>query len=187
VKLRIIQIKIDRRKAVRWRVLFKAQDVTTQARRERLCIRFEFCPLPPPRPLPGWELSGLPFFAGGVVGTGRVAEVVDTASPPLPPFFPPVPVETGSGVDETTGLTLLEVFGSFPPFPPLPVGDGTAGEVEGRFGEGTVELRTLEEGTSERVAVGLTAEVDSTSLEAGGITEDEVSSTFDAPLSETVK
>ena len=115
--------------------------------------------------------------------TGRAAEV-DTTSPPLPPFFPPVPVETGSGVDETTGLTLLveigrsaagEVFGSFPPFPPLPVGDGTAGE-----------LRTLEGETSERVAVGLTAEVDRVLVEAGGMTEDEVPLTFDAPLPVTV-
>ena len=122
--------------------------------------------------------------------TGRAVEV-DTTSPPLPPFFPPVAVETGSGVDETTGLTLLveigrsaagEVFGSFPP---LPVGDGTAGEGEERPDDETVELRTVEE-ISERVAVGLTTEVDRMPLEAGGMTEDEVPLTFDAPLSETV-
>ena len=159
-----------------------------------MCIRFEFCPLPPPRPLPDEESSGLPFFTGGVVDTGRAVED-DTTSPPLPPFFPPAPVETGSGVDETTDLTLLvelgrsaagEVFGSFPPFPPLPVGDGTAGEVEERSGDDTVELRTLEEETSERVAVGFTAEVDRMSLEAGGMTEDEVPLTLEAPLSLTV-
>jgi hypothetical protein len=122
------------------------------------------------------------------VGSGRAVEV-DTTSPPLPPFFPvevgrgvdettglTLLVEAGRGVDETTGLTLLvetgratmgEVFGPFPPFPPLPVDEGTAGEVEGRFGDETVELRTLEEETFERVAVGLTAEVDGMSLEAG--------------------
>jgi len=101
------------------------------------------------------------------VDSGRGVEV-DTTSFPLPPFFPPVPVETGRGVGATTGLTLLvettvdEVFGSFPPFPTLSVGDGTAGEVEER--------------TSERVAVGLTTEVDEMSLEAGGIAEvDEMS------------
>ena len=129
-----------------------------------------------------------------MVDTGGAVEV-DTTSPPLPPFFPPAPVETGRGVDETTDLTLLvevgrsaagEVFGSFPPFPPLPVGDGTAREVEEMSGDETLELRTLEEETSERVAVGLTAEVDRMPLEAGGMTEDEVPLTFDAPLSETV-
>lgn len=120
--------------------------------------------------------------------TGRAAEV-DTTSPPLPPFFPPAPV-SGTGVGETTGLTLLveigrsaagEVFGSFPLLPPLPVGDGTAGEVEE-----TIELRTVEEETPERVAVGLTTEVDRVPLEAGGMTEDEVPLPFDAPLLETV-
>jgi hypothetical protein len=75
--------------------------------------------------------------------------------------FPRVPVETGRTVEETTGFTLDEVFGSFPPFLPLPV--------EETSGEETVELRTLEEETSE----GLTTEVDEISLEAGGRAEDE--------------
>lgn len=132
---------------------------------------------------------------------GRAAEV-DTASPPLPPFFPPVPVEAGEGEGETTSLTLLVVtgrsatgvvFGSFPPFPPFPVGDGTAGEVGGVPGDETVELRTLEDETAGRVALGSTAEVDKVlfdaggmSVEAGGIAEDELELLAPAPPAVTV-
>ena len=156
-------------------------------------MRLEYCTSLPLRPLPDWESSGLPFFAGGMVESGRAAEEVETTSPPLPPFFPPVPVGTGRGVDETTGLTLLvvtgrsaagEVFGSFPPFPPFPsfpVGDG---EGEERPGDETVELRTLEEETPGRVAVDLTG-TDETSVEAGGIAEVEVELT-PAPPAVTV-
>jgi len=72
-----------------------------------------------------------------VLDSGRATEV-DTTSPPLPPFFPPVPVETGSSEDETV---------SSPPFPSLPVGEGTAGEVEETVDDETVELRTSEEET----------------------------------------
>jgi hypothetical protein len=60
---------------------------------------------------------------------------VDTTLPSLPPFFPPVLVETGSSEDETV---------SFPPFPPLPVGEGTAGEVEETVGDEAVDFRTSE-------------------------------------------
>jgi len=111
------------------------------------------------------------------VDWGR-GEEVDTTSLPLPPFFPPAPVETGRGVDETTDTLLVEtgrevaseVFTPFPPFPPLSVGDGTAGELVERPSDETVELSTLEE-TS--VAVDVTTEVDDMPLEAGGRTEDE--------------
>jgi len=114
------------------------------------------------------------------VDCGR-GEEVDTTSLPLPPFFPPAPVETGRGVDETTDLTLLvetgrevarEVFTSFPPFPPLSVGDGTAGELVERPGNETVEFSTLEEEIP--VAVDPTMEVDEMPLEAGGRAEDEM-------------
>ena len=129
-------------------------------------MRFEFRPLPLPPPVEVGsgsvdddETTG--FFlsppAGGVVGLGRAGELVTTL-PPLPPFFPPLSVGTGRSVeDETTvgsGMaTSVEVFGFFPPFAPLSVGEGAAGELEE---------------TSGRLAVGST-----TSLEAGGIEEDE--------------
>jgi len=62
----------------------------------------------------GFFVPGL-FPAAGV-SVGRAAEV-DVTSPPLLPFFPPDPVETGRG-------TVDEVFESFPPFPPSPVETG---------------------------------------------------------------
>ena len=69
-----------------------------------------------------------------LVETGS-SEDVDETSPPLPPFFPPVPVETGGAGDEMV---------SFPPFPPLSVEEGMAGEVEETGGNEAVELRTSE-------------------------------------------
>jgi len=73
-----------------------------------------------------------PFFPPVLVGTGGSE---DESLLPLPPFFPPVLVETGRSEDEMM---------SFPSFPPLPVGEG---EVEETAGNETVELKMSEEGT----------------------------------------
>ena len=75
---------------------------------------------------------------------------------------------TGSSVEDETTVEsgrATSVLGFFPPFPPLSVGEGMAGELEETF---------------ERVAVGL-----ATSLEAGGIVEDETELAA-CPLSVTV-
>lgn len=107
----------------------------------------------------GFLTSVLLFPGAGVLGSGR-ATGVDTTSPPLPPFFPPVLVGTGGSEDETlpplppffppvlveTGRSEDKMV-SFPSFPPLPVGEGTAGEVEETAGNETVELKTSEEET----------------------------------------
>ena len=106
----------------------------------------------------------------GVEDSGR-GTGVDTTSPPLPPFFPSVLVETGGSEDE--GLESFPPF--FPPvlvetgrpddktvlFPPFPVEEGVGGEVE----EPTTEDKTEE--------AGLPTEEDETTLEEGGTTEEE--------------